>query len=87
MYARQRSTDDPSVGNGGSLKRNMNVGKYKGKDKRWIVRNHVQVCNIKDGNLVSTRIRVRIDDRRFLKLVKNEDKGRLAMWRVVNSEG
>ena len=34
--------DDLPVGNGRLLKRNVNVGKYKGKDKRWIVRNHVK---------------------------------------------
>ena len=33
--------DDLPVGNGRLLKRNVNVGKYKGQDKRWIVRNHV----------------------------------------------
>ena len=38
-----RSIDDLSVGNGRLLKRNVNVGKYKGKDKRWIVRNHVKM--------------------------------------------
>ena len=35
------NTDDLPVGNGRLLKRNVNVGKYKGQDKRWIVRNHV----------------------------------------------
>ena len=82
-----KHTYDISKGNGSLLERKVNDGNNNSKDKRWTVRNHVQMCNIKDENLVSTRIRVRIDDRRFLKLVKNEDTGRLAMWRVVNSEG
>ena len=34
--------DDLSMGNGRLLKRNVNIGTYKGKDKRWIVRNHVK---------------------------------------------
>ena len=82
-----RSTYDLSVGNGSLLKCKVNDRNNKSKDKRWIVRNHVQMCNIKDEIVVSTKIRVRIDDRRFLKLVKNDDKGRQAMWSAVNNEG
>ena len=37
-----RNTYDLSMGNGRLLKRNVNIGTYKGKDKRWIVRNHVK---------------------------------------------
>ena len=37
-----KNTDDFSMGSGRWLKGNANVGKYKGKDKRWILRNHVK---------------------------------------------
>ena len=38
-----RSTDDLSMVNGRLLKRNVNLGKCKGKDKRWIVRKHAKM--------------------------------------------
>ena len=37
-----RNTYDLSVGNGSLLKRDVTIGTYKGKDKRWIVRKHAK---------------------------------------------